>query len=201
MRKLFVSAILFMACSTAMSQTFMHGVGLSIMGGYTDAGDFTIAGGYTYSPRINFVETEKLSVSAGIPLSMGVTSTSNFEYDAYSGYTNEYSIDFVANVPFIVNLNMGRGSTKENRQKFGYFVGGGYGFHHGSFYGFYPDELDPTYERLGSRNLNIHGPAANAGMRFGVGKKHKNIELRFSFMKGINESKPNIFGIAGLFNF
>jgi hypothetical protein len=186
MRKLFVSAILFLACTTAMSQTFMHGVGLSILGGYTDAGDFTIAGGYTYSPRINFVETEKLSVSAGIPLSMGVTSTSSFEYDSYSGYTNEYSIDFVAN---------------ENRQKFGYFVGGGYGFHHGSFYGFYPDELDPTYERLGARNLNVHGPAANAGLRFGVGKKHKNIELRFSFMKGINESKPNIFGIAGLFNF
>ena len=54
---------------------------------------------------------------------------------------------------------------------------------------------------VGTRSLNTFGPAANAGVRFGVGRKHKNIEVRLSYMKGLNETKPNVFGIAGLFNF
>jgi hypothetical protein len=52
-----------------------------------------------------------------------------------------------------------------------------------------------------ARSSNTFGPDANAGLRFGVGRKHRNIEVRFSYMKGLNEDKPNIFGVAGLFNF
>ena len=38
------------------------------------------------------------------------------------------------NAPLIVNLNMGHGSTKDNTKKFGYFVGAGFGYHHGDFW-------------------------------------------------------------------
>lgn len=97
-----------------------------------------------------------------------------------------------------MNLNMGRGSTKENRQKFGYFFGAGYGFNHGSFIG--TADYDQSVN-LTSSNENNFGPTANAGLRFGVGRKHKNIELKFSYFKGLNDKNPNIFGIVDLYNF
>lgn len=203
MRKLILSFCLCSAVSTAFSQSFMHGAGIVVLGGYTQSGDFTFAEGFTYSPRFNFLENEKLSVSVGIPLSVGVSATTTTSY-TYNGsnynYGDDYSIGFVVNLPVIVNLNMGRGSTKENRTKFGYFVGAGFGYHHGDF--ITTDYYDQNGNIIdGTTTENNFGPAANAGLRFGVGKKHKNIELRFSYFKGLNDQKPNIFGISGLFNF
>ena len=52
-----------------------------------------------------------------------------------------------------------------------------------------------------TKSTNAYGPAANAGFRLGVGRAHKNIEVRFSYMKGINEDKPNVYGVGALFNF
>ena len=94
---------------------------------------------------------------------------------------------------------MGRGSTKENRDKFGYFVGAGFGYHHGDFISTYIDAYG--YDETISESINVFGPAANAGLRFGVGRKHQNIEVRFSYMKGLNDKKPNIFGVGCAFNF
>jgi len=195
MKKLILAIALFFTAGTSFSQSFMHGAGITIMGGYTNGGDFTFAEGFTYSPRFNFLERENLSVSVGIPLSIGISAST----DSYDYYTDTYnsSIGFVLNVPVMINLNMGRGSTKENRKKFGYFVGGGFGYNHGDFI----STADYDQTGLTSSSDNNFGPAANGGLRFGVGKKHKNIELKFSYFKGLNDKKPNIFGIAGLFNF
>jgi hypothetical protein len=202
MKKIVLALALLFTASTVFCQTFMHGVGITVIGSTTAKGsnsDIGFGEGFTYFPRFNFVETEALSVSVGIPLVVGVSATTSSSYDQYGyGYDNS-SIGFVLNAPLIVNLNMGRGSTKENRQKFGYFFGAGFGFHHGDF-------LTDTYDSntgnyIGSYSSNTYGPAANAGIRLGVGRAHKNIEVRFSYMKGINEAKPNIFGVAGAFNF
>ena len=200
MKKITLLFALLFTTGAAFCQTFMNGAGLTIFVGSSPGGKTTVGEGFTYSPRFNFLENESLSVSVGIPLSVGLTVSA-------SSYTNNYNetvaVGFVLNAPVIINLNMGRGSTKENRQKFGYFVGAGFGYHHGDFL----DSYDDTY------SINAFGPAGNAGLRFGVGRKHRNIEVRFSYMKGINankrtdsngmlvDEKPNIFGIACLFNF
>ncbi len=199
MKKIILSVALLFILGSAFSQTFMHGAGITVIGSST-GGNFSYGEGFTYSPRINFVETEQLSVSAGIPLSIAVSASTYSTYDTYYGYYNDnVSVGFVINAPLIINLNMGRGSTKENRKKFGYFVGAGFGYHHGDFL---VDETDASgYNYVGSRSLNTFGPAGNAGVRFGVGRKHKNIEVRLSYMKGLNDTKPNVFGLAGLFNF
>lgn len=197
MKKIILSLSLLLLMSISFGQSFMHGAGITIMGGYTHGGDFTFAEGFTYSPRFNFVETEKLSVSVGIPLSVGISASNVSSYDYYTD-SYSYDIGFVLNVPAVVSLNVGRGSTKDNRTKFGYFVGAGYGYNHGSFLG--TAELDQN-GGLKSSNDDNTGPVANAGMRFGVGRKHKNVEVRFSYFKGLNDKKPNLFGIAGLFNF
>lgn len=203
MKKIFFSLSLFFIASTVFCQSFMHGVGITVIGSTTAQGsnsDIGFGEGFTYFPRFTFVETEALSVSVGIPLVMGISATTSATYDPYYGnsYDNS-SIGFVLNAPLIINLNMGRGSTKDNRQKFGYFVGAGFGYHHGDFLTDTYDSYTNTY--INNYSSNTYGPAANAGIRLGVGRRHKNIEVRFSYMKGLNENKPNIFGVAGAFNF
>ena len=196
MKKIFVTAALLFTTGIAFCQTFMHGAGISVLVNVPSNGDITYGEGFTYFPRFNFIETESLSVSAGIPLSIGVSSSVSTSYSYYGGYyDNGASIGFVVNAPLIINLNMGRGSTKDNEKKFGYFVGAGFGYHHGDFL------VDDYNNGLISKSTNAFGPAANGGLRFGVGRKHKNIELRFSYMKGLNDDKPSVFGVAGGFNF
>jgi hypothetical protein len=194
MKKILLALFIALPFSGVFSQTFMHGVGVTVMGSSSNTFSNYVASGFTYSPRVNFIENENLSVSVGIPLTVAIAIGLGNDYYSTGGfYTDASSVGIVVNVPLVVNLNMGRGSTKENRQKFGYFFGGGLAFHHGDFIDDYSDD--------GTSTVNAFGPAANTGIRFGVGRKHKNIEVRFSYMKGLNESKPNIFGVAGLFNF
>lgn len=164
----------------------MHGVGINYLlrKSHTELG--YLAFGFTYAPRFNFLENEKLSISVGLPLTLAMAF----------GITENYSVfnsGPIVNAPLLLSLNMGRGSTKENRTKFGYFFGGGMAFHHGNVVSDFTD--------FGNGSENAFGPTGNAGMRFGVGKQHKNIEVRFSYMKGLNENKPDVFGVGCLFNF
>lgn len=199
MKAFIVTLVLFFTTVTVLGQSFMHGAGLTIFVVSPRNGDVSFGEGFTYFPRFNFVETEALSVSAGIPLTVGLTVTSSFYYSSNGGYDDDGSVGFVVNAPFIINLNIGRGSTMDNTDKMGYFVGGGYGFHHGDFIMMETDSYGYTNEVF--KSTNIYGPAANAGFRIGVGRKHRNIEVRFSYMKGMNENKPDIFGGGALFNF
>lgn len=201
MKRIILSVAFLMTISASFSQSFMHGVGITVLGSTTGQGsnsDIGFGEGFTYTPRFNFFETDKLSVSVSIPLVVGISATTSTTYDQY-GYYESSSVGVMINAPLIVSLNLGRGSSKENRNKMGYFVGAGFGYHHGDFIGDYYDPVTDDY--YGNYSTNSYGPAANAGIRIGVGRKHKNIEVRLSYMKGINENKPNVFGIAGLFNF
>lgn len=199
MKKIVLSLVIFFTAGTVLAQSFMHGAGLTIFVGSSKGNDVSVGEGFTYFPRFNFLETENLSLSAGIPLSVGISISTNYYYSSGSGYYDGGSIGFVVNVPFIINLNIGRGSTKDNTDKFGYFVGGGFGFHHGDFITIQTDSYG--YDYTTTESTNAYGPAANAGFRIGVGRRHKNIEVRFSYMKGMNEDKPNVFGVGALFNF
>jgi len=201
MKKIILFLALFFTLNLSFAQSFMHGVGISVIGSTTGEGgnsDIGFGEGFTYTPRFNFFETEALSVSVSVPLMFGISATTSTSYDQYGSYDNS-SVGFIANIPVIVSLNLGRGSSKDNRSKMGYFIGAGYGYHHGDFIGDNYDAATDTYTT--SYSSNTFGPAANAGIRIGVGRKHKNIEVRLSYMKGLNEHKPNMFGIAGLFNF
>lgn len=200
MKKMMILLAVCFTANAAFCQTFMHGAGVTVMVGSSKGGDVTTGEGLTYFPRVNFLETEALSVSVGIPLSIGVSSNSSFKYSSSTGYdSNPLAIGFVANVPLIINLNMGRGSTKENTDRYGYFVGAGFGYHRGDFITTQTD--NNGYNYTGTKSINSFGPAANAGFRIGVGRAHRNIEIRLSYMKGLNENKTNVFGLAAAFNF
>lgn len=199
MKKIVLLLTLLFAAGVAFCQSFMHGAGISIIVGSSPGGKTTIGEGFIYSPRFNFIETEKLSVSAGIPLTVGLSiSTSSYTNSNYNDGTA--AVGIMVNAPVIINLNMGRGSTKANRQKFGYFVGAGFGYHHGDFLENGYDNQGYYYEE--AKSINTWGPAGNAGMRFGIGRKHRNIEVRFSYMKGLtNNISTSMSAVSCLFNF
>jgi len=198
MKKITLSLVIVLFASTTFCQSFMHGAGLTVMGSTHERynNDFSFLEGLTYSPRFNFLEKDAFSVSVGIPLSIAISVSSNLQ-NQYGDYTS--SVGIVFNIPVIVNLNMGRGSTKANRQKFGYFVGAGFGYQHGDYLSDYYDYNTNT--TISGYSTNTFGPAANAGVRIGVGRKHKNIEIKLSYLKGLNETKSDIFGLACLYNF
>ncbi len=101
----------------------------------------------------------------------------------------------------MVNFNGGAGSSKENEQRFGYFVGGGFGYHATGIANageYYSENGEYNDKKLSSSGF---GPAANAGIRFAVGSHQKNIEVRLSYMKGLSNYKPSMFGLNAAFNF
>ena len=193
MKKITLSIISLFISSIVFCQTFMHGAGVTVLVGSAKGSDVSVGEGLTYSPRFNFLENETLSVSAGIPITLGISVSYSVNYGSGGFYENS-SVGLIVNAPLMINVNVGRGSTKENEKRYGYFAGAGFGYHHGDFI-----TVENGYNN--SKSTNTFGPAANAGFRIGVGRRHKNIEVRFSYMKGTNEDKPNIFGIGAAFNF
>ncbi len=123
MKKIILSAALALLACTGFSQTFMHGVGITVVGSVANGNDIGFGEGFTYYPRINFIETEKMSVSAGVPLVVGFSAITSTTTDSYGYAYDNSSVGFVLQAPLIISLNMGRGSSKENTQKFGYFIG------------------------------------------------------------------------------
>jgi hypothetical protein len=192
MKKWIVLPCLFFASVFGFSQSFMQGAGLTIFVATVNNSDPAVIGGFTYSPRFNFMENENMSLSIGVPLSAGISEYYN------SIDPTDNSLSYMVNVPLMINLNVGAGSTHGNQRRFGFFVGAGFGYEYGSYSTNYSDGYSEysSYIAKGS-----YGPAANAGMRFAVGRGGKNVEVRLSYLRGIDATGANVFGVASLFNF
>jgi hypothetical protein len=203
MKKLLIMAFAILGVSNAFSQSFMHGAGVGIYVDKVENMDARLSFAFTYSPRFNFVETESMSVSVGIPISLGFSGSYNYSYNSRDdyGYSNETNtLGFMFNAPLMVNLNLKAGSTKGNRDRIGYFVGGGFGYH-------YSASTDAEYYDENGDLVTSHqegsatGPAANAGMRIRVGRGGKAVEAKLSYFKGITGSKLSLYGMGAAFNF
>ncbi|PWV47046.1 hypothetical protein [Chitinophaga sp. S165] len=201
MKKIFLLAAVCLAgVKVSQAQHFSHGLGVGIF--VEDAERAEPKGSYTlsYSPRFSFAETDKTSLSVGVPLNVG------FSVTYYDGYSYAYSIyddsdfGYTINIPVMLNFNIGAGSSSTCRDKMGYFIGAGYAYHVGSVYVPFLNEYG--YEYNISETRSSTGLAANIGIRIGLGAKKKhNIEIRASYMKGITSYKPDVFGANCLFNF
>lgn len=154
MKKMMFFVILSFSITSGFSQTFMHGVGVSVFVTKVKETQIGAFGGVTYSPRINFLETESLALSAGVPLSIGMSGA--YSYNSMNGYGYESNtLRFMFNAPMIINLNVGAGSTKENESRFGFFVGGGFGYHYGDFNVIETDEYGNWQE--GDEVMSVYG--------------------------------------------
>lgn len=193
---LLLTAILFFGGGYA--QSFMHGVGTGTLVNTMSQSETGVFGTLMYNPRFTISENETNSLTIGIPLTIGLTGS--YSYSSY--YGSESTLRYMINAPLMLDINWGAGSSPEAEDRFGFFFGGGFGFNRGSYV---VDEITTIdgypYTESVEKNLSTYGPAANAGVRFGVGRRTHNIEILLSYMKGLNENKPNTFGIQGVFNF
>jgi hypothetical protein len=193
MKQVILLALTCFTLSGAFAQTFTNGVGISVFSTQSQGSSSQISGAITYSPRINFVESESYSLSVGIPVSVGAQGSYN------SQDVGNNSLTFLLNLPLVINFNMGAGSTRDNQNKFGFFVGGGFGYHYGTL-------NETTFDSYGNEytdqsSVSSYGPVADGGVRIGLGHGHHNLEIRALYMKGIDASKADIFGGGVLFNF
>ena len=184
MKRLLLSSFTVGFYNLVLAQTFTPEVGLSYMVQPNSFYDIKSAG-FTYSPRLNIQEYKNSSLSVGLPMTLAF---SNFKWLQFT------SVDF----PIELDYNIGAGSKKGNKKKFGFFFGGGYGLHVSNV------RFDPAYSPnyyfplpsmpagiIGYNSLALpgwdpiceFGPTLNAGARIRVGQTGKNIVFRFSFMK------------------
>jgi len=191
--------VIMLATANSFSQSFMHGVGLNVFVATAPGGKAAVNEGITWSPRFNFIEQDNMSVSVGIPVTVGASFSYSADYNSYYGSSSNSSFSVMINAPLLINLNMGAGATKETERRFGYFIGGGFGYHYGTY-----NLSDAIYYDNGdyvTAKLNTFGPVGNAGVRFAVGRHTHNVEVRLQYMKGLNDSKANIYGAGAAFNF
>ncbi|MEO5684313.1 MAG: hypothetical protein ABIQ88_16850 [Chitinophagaceae bacterium] len=193
---LLILSVSLLSAMAGFSQSFMHGAGLNIFVANASGGQKSVNGGISYSPRFNFIELEDMSVSVGIPFTVGVSGSYSANYNSQYGSSSSNTLSFMFNAPLIINLNMGAGSSKEAESRFGYFVGAGFGYHHGSY-----NISDIIEGSEAATKFSTTGPVGNAGVRFAVGRGSHNVEVRLQYMKGLNDVKPNIFSLGAAFNF
>lgn len=196
MKKIILIAVVLMAGFTGFSQSFMHGAGLNVFVANASGGQTSVNGGVSYSPRFNFIEQEDMSVSVGIPFTVGASGSYNSRYSSQYGSSSGNTLSVMLNAPLIVNLNMGAGATPESESRFGYFVGAGFGYHYGTY-----NISDIINGDDVTTKFSTMGPVGNAGVRFAVGSGSHTVEVRLQYMKGINDVKPNIFSAGAAFNF
>lgn len=199
MKKCILILSFLLPASMAFSQTFTHGVGFDIFVTTEKNGNAAAAEGFTYNPRFNFLENEDFSLSVGVPLTIGFSGSYSTSYDSYYGSTTNNTLGFMAHIPLIVNFNFGAGSSPDNEQRFGFFVGGGLGYYYGKYNQDYVDSNG--YSNTQQATINGVGPAGNIGIRIAVGRGTHNIEAKLTFMKALDDSKANIYGGGAAFNF
>jgi hypothetical protein len=187
MKKIFTLFVLCSSFHLSFSQRFINGIGACVFSTSGSGFGSFVTGGITYSPRVNLTESEQATISIGIPMSIGIGYSSNG-----SGVT---SASAVINMPLVVNYNFGCGSTRQNSDRFGFFAGGGFGYHAAAY------ASEDSYGNEGTTEIKAFGPVVNTGIRFGLGHRSHNLEFKLSYMKGLDVTKADIFGIAVLFNF
>lgn len=213
MKKYILLAVACLAGIQTFSQSLMHAVGLSTYVDHTSGMGSIVSVAFTYSPRFNLMETPKMSVSVGIPLSVGGSgggggSSSDGYYigdDYYYYDDNDYTGPqtkgrWMVDVPVIINLNYGGLSSKINQNKFGFFVGGGFGYHYG------PVNLKHTdrngYHYTDSTSQSSYGPVGNVGLRIKLSKRtHEGIDIKLSYMKSVSKKQPDIYGLTVMYAF
>ncbi len=214
-RLLLLVALGIFTLQTAVAQQFRFGIGGGTMNQDTRKDPiFMLA----VSPGVYFPVSKRTSFSLEMPLKMGYGKGNITSFPAdYKQFTNEAD-GFAFNIPLMLNFNFGAGavrgkkdtigaarwSTVAREEGFGFFLGLGVASYNTIQKNTYTTFLSPDVE-TGYRMTNVTdifynqstGVMLNAGVRFGVGAhKRRNLELRFIYMKGMTNEKPEVRGVT-----
>lgn len=163
-----------------MNIEYMHSLGLStsvfLNLKNTSGVGLLIMPMLTYNPRLNFVFSDLLSVSAAAYPSVGFSGSIN----SNSGANFRVGLE----MPVVAQLNIGHHSSRDNMDSFGAYIAGGYGMGY----------LTTSY----AGSAVYHGPVAIGGVNFEAGMSSSiNIMLKYQY----EVTKIHIFGLGVLYNF
>ena len=161
--------------------------------------DYRVVGsvGFIYSPKYVFNEKEDSYLSLGIPMTL-----------AFSRLDDSNSVDLklgiMVDMPLIFDYNFQpqlsvQGGSRfkyfeKGVSRFGYFAGGGFGFHSNQYTAANDDGTI-------TQQITGFGPVVDAGIRFSILRRRIHTwEIRFSYMKATDVSKSDIYSIGGIFN-
>lgn len=191
MRSLFVCLLL---CSCLMQKgyaQFYHQVGAGLFAGTgtmprgatgSSNPSYAVYGAF-YFPRINAFESKTLALSASAPITAGILA------DNEGGSSR---IGFGVDVPLMVDLSIGAGSSDKNENTVGGFIGAGFGFTHANQKYTYSA---PGWTGVERYKGTSYGPVVHTGFRYAHYKY--DFTIRVFYKKGLEEQKFKTFGIAG----
>lgn len=142
---------------------------------------------FTYSTTFFFAEKQRSSLSVGLPITGGTHVDSK----------NSSNTGYVLDIPLIFNYNFGAGSLEALNKRWGFFAGGGVGYHLTTM------KYNSRFYNEANKAITDHtfGPTINAGCRVGTGPyRRHNFEIRALYMKGLARYKPDVFGATFVFN-
>ncbi len=191
-KKLFFFALLVAMIKVSSAQSLRHSFGetVSVMHGtmqdqYYQQDLTLIQSNLSYFPRLSFLETEKTSLSIGVPLGIG--------FGMYSDtYASDEGLYFSFDVPVVLDFNIGCNSSKENTNGFGGFVGVGFGF----------QKVSISQTEYVDYNGESYGPMIRGGVRFRGSSRWrtKSITISSFYKMGMENEKFKTVGLSAFFD-
>ncbi|NIG55257.1 hypothetical protein [Chitinophaga sp. Cy-1792] len=192
MKKVIFFVLLAFMGNHAFSQGFKHGIGTGFLISKPAAADADGLVTLLYNPRYHFAVGPTSSVSLGVPMTFGFAGGFN-----WSDNGNSSSVALGVNIPLMFDYNIGAGALNGLHKKSGFFIGAGFGWHY-----MYHNYDYSYYDNYGlSTSESGAGPAANIGVRFHVGRRNHNIELRAFYMHTTINEQFDAGGLNCSFNF
>ena len=143
--------------------------------------------GAFYFPRMNAFENKSISVSAGVPVTAGILASND---------EGSSRIGFGFDVPLMIDLSIGAGSSDKNESIVGGFVGAGFGLTHANHKFTY---TSPGWTGVERYKGTSYGPVVHAGFRYAHYKW--DLTIRLFYKRGLEEQKFQTFGIGGSTSF
>ncbi len=192
-RNLLLFASCFSLLSITVNAQFNHSVGAGIVygtgklpAGAIDYGEVpTILGyGIFYHPRFNITESERSAIGIGIPLTFGLSGSTNSREGG--------NLSIIADLPLVVDYNFGAGSSVDNEDGFGAFIGAGFGYTYSNQTYTYDYGFGVTdYEQYKGTS---YGPLAHGGIKAYINERV--YFLRAFYKIGMEKQKFKTFGIS-----
>lgn len=162
------------------------GIGQAPMGSGNSTPSFAVYGAF-YFPRINALERKSFSLSAGMPLTAGILA------DNDGGGSR---IGIGVDLPLMIDLSIGAGSSDKSESIVGGFFGAGFGLTHADQKYTY---TTPGWGGVERYKGTSYGPVVHTGFRYAHYKY--DLTIRFFYKKGMEKQKFQTFGISGSTSF
>ncbi len=181
---LLVALTLFFSTVSGKAQGFMHSAGVTLST-LLKKGESMMQMNLSYFPRYNFIESERSSVSFGLPVGAGIGIASNT-------LGSDYGVAFAYDLASALDYNFGYKSTIDNDSRMGGYIGTGFGYY----------RVNISKSSYSNTTAATYGPMIRGGLRFGSEAWNGlGLTVGVFYKKGIEAAKLNTVGFHVLADF